>query len=194
MDHIESIELGIKENKSYNEIARKVYLAYPTKALINDEERQYEIFNDISCHFSIPIMSIQVVGSAKVGKSFHKNRDFIPGESDLDVAIIDSGLFARYMELVFKISKGYSDRVCFPVKDDRSTFDEYLSYLSKGIFRPDLMPTCRERAEWNQFFGRLSAKHSELFKSINAGIYMSQVFFERKQRATIQNYIKHKAV
>ncbi len=194
MDHIESIESGIKEKMPYNEIVRKVYLVYPTKALIGNEDRQYMILNDISCYFSIPIMSVQIAGSAKTGKSFYQNRDFIPGVSDLDIAIIDSSLFAYYMELVFTLTKGYSDRPKFPIKEGRSTVDEYLSYLSKGIFRPDLMPTCRERAEWNNFFGKLSDKHSDLFKSVNAGIYMSQAFFENKQRTAIKDFIKHKAV
>lgn len=65
MNHLESIEAGLKDKTSYNEIARKIYLAYPTKALIGDEERQYQILNDISCFFNVPIMSIQVAGSAK---------------------------------------------------------------------------------------------------------------------------------
>lgn len=194
MDHIESIEIGLKEHKPYNEIVRKVYLAYPTKAFIGDEERQFHILNDISSHFSIPIMSVQVAGSAKIGKSFHKKTDFIPGDSDLDVAIIDSNLFRKYMEMVFDVTKGYSDRTRFPIKSGQSTADEYIAYIAKGIFRADLMPSCEARAEWSKFFGQLSIKHGDLFKSINAGIYISQMFFENKQRSAIKNYVNNKAV
>ena len=194
MDHVDSIELGLKESKPYNEIVRKVYLAYPTKALIGDEERQYEIMNGISCHFSIPIMSVQVAGSAKTGKSFYKGTDFVVGGSDLDIAIIDSQLFHKYMELVFTVTKGYSDRTRFAIRNGRSTAHEYFAYLTKGIFRADLMPSCDARSDWNKFFGQLSRRHGDLFTSINAGIYVSQTFFESKQRSAIKNFINNKAI
>jgi len=194
MDYIKSIEIGLKEKKPYNEIVRKIYLSHPTMALIGDEERQYNILNEISTHFSIPIIAVQVAGSAKTGKSFHKRSDFTPGESDLDIAIIHSGLFQKHMEMVFTVTKGCSDRTGFPLKNGTSTADDYISYISRGIFRPDLIPSCPARIEWNKFFGQLSKKHGDLFKSINAGIYLSQVFFENKQRSAIKNYLSNKAV
>lgn len=194
MDHFESIEIGLNEKKAYNEIARKVFLTYPTKALIGKEEKEYSILNEISIHFSIPIMSVQVAGSAKIGKSVHKQTDFAPGNSDLDIAIIDSHLFQKYMEIVFSETKEYSDRTNFPRKNGQSKADEYLAYITKGIFRPDLMPFCTARSEWNKFFGNLSKKHGDLFKSINAGIYFSQLFFEGKQLSAIKNYKKNKAL
>lgn len=194
MNHIESIEAGLSANTPYNEIIRKVYLAYPTKAFIGNEERQYVIMNEISCFFEVPIMSIQIAGSAKTGRSFHKQRDFSPGNSDLDVAIIDSNLFQKYMELIFNETRGYTDRSGFKIKGGKSTSDEYIAYLTKGIFRADLMPTGEARQSWSKFFGLLSANHGDLFKSINAAIYLSQVFFENKQRSIITNYIKNKVV
>lgn len=194
MNHIESIEAGLVAKKPYNEIIRKVYLAYPTKAFVGDEERQYIIMNEISCFFKIPIMCIQIAGSAKTGRSFHKQRDFIPGDSDLDVAIIDASLFQNYMEAIFKETKGYSVRTGFQIRDGQSTADEYIAYLTKGIFRADLMPSGEARKSWNKFFGLLSARHGDLFKSINAGIYFSQLFFENKQRSIINNYIESKAI
>jgi hypothetical protein len=194
MNHIESIDAGLAAKKPYNEIVRKVYLAYPTKAFVGDEERQYLIMNEISCFLEVPIMSIQIAGSAKTGRSFHKQRDFNPGDSDLDVAIIDPSLFQKYMEIVFKDTKGYTDRTGFQIRDGKSTADEYIAYLTKGIFRADLMPSGNARNGWSKFFGLLSARHGDLFKSINAGIYMSQLFFENKQRSAIKNYIQNKAI
>lgn len=194
MDHIESIEIGLKEQRSYNEIARKIFLTLPTKALIGDEEKQYLILNEISSHFSVPITSIQVAGSAKTGKSFIKNRDFLPKLSDLDIAIIDPNLYQRYTELIFKITRGYTDRTLFPLKDGKSAAQEFIDYIAKGIFRTDIMPSCRERAEWREFFGQLSRKHFDLFKSINACIYFSETFFESKQRSAIKIYKENKAI
>ena len=158
MNHLDAIEKGLTDKTSFNEIVRRVYLCYPTHALIGHEDKQYEIFNEISCHFSIPIMSIQVAGSAKTGHSFHKKTKFNPNESDLDIAIIDVGLYQRYMEIAFRETRGYSDKTKFELKNGVSKADEYIEYIAKGIFRPDLMPSCVERGEWNSFFGNLSRR------------------------------------
>ena len=56
------------------------------------------------------------------------------------------------------------------------------------------MPTGKKRANWRKFFGKLSREHKDLFKSINAGIYMSQVFFELKQSTIIKDYISNKTL
>lgn len=194
MNYIKSIDIGLAENRPHSEIVRKVYLTFPTMAMIGDEERQFLILNKISQYFEIPIVNIQVVGSAKTGQSFHKENKFTKKISDLDVAIIDSNLFQKYSEYAFKQTNGFKDRTTFPIVDGRSTYNAYVSYISKGIFRPDLMPTGKKRANWRKFFGKLSGEHKDLFKSINAGIYMSQTFFELKQSSIIKDYISNKTV
>lgn len=185
MNHIEAIDKGIKDNISYSKIIRKVYLCYPHYALIDKEDVQFEIFDSISKFFLIPYTAVQLAGSAKTGYSFHKKTAFKPKESDLDIAIIDPILFQRYVELVFEKTKGYTDRTHFR---DSSEADTYIQYITKGIFRIDLMPSCPERARIDGFFNDITRKNQYLFKSINAGIYMSQVFFEAKQRSAIKNY------
>jgi len=194
MNYIESIEKGLKEKKSHREIVRKIYLSFPTKAFLGNEERQFIILNDIALYFHIPLNSIQIVGSAKTGRSFHKDSTFTAENSDLDVAIIDSSTFLKYSESVFTQTKGFRDRSNFPIKDGKPVYEEYRQYLAKGIFRPDLMPTGKKRANWNKFFGKLSFRNKDLFKSINAGIYFSEVFFEYKQAKVIENYLSNKPI
>ncbi|MDO9066833.1 MAG: hypothetical protein Q7W05_00025 [Deltaproteobacteria bacterium] len=186
MDHLEAIDVGLAAKKPHNEIARKVFLTYPTKLFVGDEERQFEILNEVSEYFRVPITCIHAAGSAKLGHSIHKNTAFTPGRSDLDLAVLDSGLFTRYLELGLKLSKGYSNGASFPMRSGGSTQVEYLRYLSRGIFRPDLMPTGLEKADWSNFFGKLSAKHATVFKSISGAIYLSQGCFESKQRSAIK--------
>ncbi len=188
MDYMEAIRAGGVAKTSYNEIARKIFLTYPTHAFVGEEERQYKIYNEIANFFEISISSIHVVGSAKIGKSFHKGRDFIPGSSDLDIAIIDARLFTKYMELVCRASKNYSDLTGFPIVKKVSSYEAYLSYLSKGIFHFDLMVVGAERAKVNNFFGGLSSRYSDLFSSISAVLYLSQPFFESKHRSVIKSF------
>ena len=191
MTHIESIDKGLKEKRPYVEIIRKVYLTYPTMALIGEEEKQFEILHEISEYFNIPINNVHVVGSAKTGKSFHKNTPFVPKTSDLDIAIIDPELFRYYTESAFVTTKGFKDLTAFSAQNGKSTFQSYSTYISKGIFRPDLMPSGKMRASWFKFFGNMSYKHKDLFESINAGIYFSQVYFEQKQLSIINDHISN---
>lgn len=191
MNHLEAINASAEAGQPYVDIARKIFLVYPTKVFVGNEEQQYAITNEIARHFDIPITSIQVAGSAKTGRSFFQQRDFVPGSSDLDIAIIDARLFSKYMEIVYSETRGYTDKTRFSIRANRSTFDEYLTYLSKGIFRPDLMPAGQEKASITNFFGLLSRNHTDLFKDINAAIYLSESFFESKQRSAIKNHINN---
>ena len=74
MNYIESIDTGLAENRPHSEIVRKVYLTFPTMAMIGDEERQFKILNEISQYFHIPIVNIQVVGSAKTRTKFSQRK------------------------------------------------------------------------------------------------------------------------
>jgi hypothetical protein len=188
MDHLEAIDAGVAAGIPYHEIARKVFLVYPTKVFVGNEERAYSIANKIALHFDVPLTSVQVAGSAKTGRSFFQQRDFIAGTSDLDIAIIDPRLFVKYMGIVFKQTKAYNNQTGFPIRGGRSAFDEYIIYLTKGIFRPDLMPASPAKADLLDFFGRLSQECTDLFSNINAAIYLSELFFENKQRSAIKHH------
>jgi hypothetical protein len=191
MTHLESINKGLDEKTPYLDIIRKVYLTYPTMAFIGDEERQFSILNEIALYFGIAISCVHVAGSAKTGMSFHKNTPFTPKKSDLDIAIIDPELFRYYSEWAFKKSSGFTNTSVFPVLNGLSTAGQYKTMISKGMFRPDLMPNGNLRANWKKFFGSLSYKHKDLFDSINAGIYFSTVYFEQKQISIINEHISN---
>ena len=188
MTHLESIEEGLKSKRPLCEIVRKIYLTYPTLVFIGNEERQFQILNEISEYFNIPITNVQVVGSSKTGYSFHKRTSFDSLTSDLDIAIVDPYLFLSYTEWVFKSTEGFTDRTSFPILAGKSTYQQYINCISKGIFRPDLMPTGKKRLNWLKFFGQLSTKNKDLFQSVNAGIYLSQTFFEFKQTSNINEF------
>ncbi|MCG8208375.1 hypothetical protein [Tenacibaculum finnmarkense] len=187
----EGIELGLDKKHRNEIIARKIYLSFPTNVFVGKEELQFEITNSIANQFKVPLTAIQIVGSAKTGYSYHKNKEFQPGESDLDISIVSKDLFTNYAETVLVETKGFKDLSSFARnRDGKSNFDSYKTYINKGIFRPDLMPSCDAKNKWFNFFNKLSEKHFELFGSINAGIYLSQKFFEFKQADNIEFYKK----
>ena len=186
MDHIAAIDAGLAGSVEPGMIARKVFLTYPTMAFVGQEDLQFEILNSVANKWGVPISSIHACGSAKIGVSVHKGTPFASGTSDLDLAIIDSGLFIKYMEAVAHLTRNYTIGSNFPLVKGVSYREQYLSYLTKGMLKPDLMPVSPMRAEWTNYFGRLSSDHSKEFKSISAMIYLSERFFETKQRSVIQ--------
>ena len=137
----EGIEIGLKNGLDPGVIARKIYLSFPTHVFKGKEEMEFELLNSIKEFFRIPFSSIKVVGSSKIEYSYVKNKKFIQGQSDLDVAIVDSHLFQFYCESVFKETIGLTDLSKFGRSSEGvSKYPSYCKYLSKGMFRPDLMP------------------------------------------------------
>jgi len=192
MIHNDGIKAGIAQKLDYNSIARKIYLAYPTFAFIDLYELEFEILDAICAKFNLPINSIQVAGSSKTGYSYHQNRAYKKGESDLDIAIIDQQLFLYYCESVFEITKGFSNLSGFGRTYEKSNHELYGTYILRGIFRPDLMPKSKLRTDWFDFFADLSKRYTSLFSSINAGIYLSEYYFETKQSENIELFLNPK--
>jgi hypothetical protein len=180
----EGIDSGLKAGYAIDVVSRKIYSTYPTFAFGQDYDIQFEIFNEISSNFNVPITSIQVAGSSKTGFNFIKNKEYIKGSSDLDIAIVDNLLFQKYCEIVVKETYGFRDLSNFSENNAKS----YYKYIAKGFFRPDFMPTCDAKRDWQNYFNKLSVKYIDLFSNINAGIYFSQTFFELKQSSNIDFY------
>lgn len=189
--HDLGIQHGIDNNFRNEVIARKIYLSFPTQVFINNEEKEFELLNSIRNHFKIPFKSIQVAGSSKTGYSYFHNRIFIPGDSDLDIAIIDPDLFRRYCEKILNETNGLRDQTNFGRHDDGSSkFGSYCKYIAKGIFRPDFMPIGETSKKWFNFFNKLSADYVDFFSDINAGLYFTEKCFELKQAENIDYYKK----
>lgn len=172
-------------------IARRIYFLSRTAAFEKEPDRELQVYLDVSKFFGIPFNSIQIVGSAKTGISLIKNTLFTAESSDIDIAVVDQSLFMHYVERAFTISEGYVRNDLFP-KDSVNgipTTRSFKEYLAKGMFRPDLMPHCPERAEWTTFFSRLSSNHREFCSGMSAAIYASSVFFEWKQKIVIDKFI-----
>lgn len=167
----------IKTEKNIRTASRKLFITFPNYILQNNEDIQYDITNKISEYFNIPLYQIKIVGSSQLGYSLIKKTEFVEGLSDLDISIISKDLFVNYLELTNKITNSFTDLTKFRDGNDKS----FYKYISKGIFRPDLMPNCDKKREWFNFFNNLSNDYLSLFKSINAGIFISEELFILKQ-------------
>ncbi len=173
-------------------VARRLFLYDFCYVFEKNPDQGFQILNAICEKFKLPFTAVKVVGSAHTGYSYLKKRDFVPGESDLDVAIISPSLFQEYSQSVYWLTHRYSDLSRFERRDGVSTAQDFRNSLGSGQFRPDRMPTCQLKADWYSFFNKLSNSYADLFKNINAGIYLSEGFFEMKNASILEAYEKAK--
>jgi hypothetical protein len=171
-------------------IARRLFLYDFGYVFENNQDRGFEILNAICEKFKQPFSAVKVVGSAHTGYTYYKKRDFVAGESDLDVAIISPTLFQEYSQAIYWMTRRYSDLTTFPRIEGVSVAQDFRNSLGSGQFRPDRMPSCLLKTDWFGFFNRLSNKYTDLFRNINAGIYLSEGFFEMKNAAILEAYQK----
>lgn len=189
------IDDSLSRGDSLDKVTRKIYLLFPTHAFKNQYDLQFNLLTDISNHFDVPISSIHIVGSAKTGISFVKGTIFSPDSSDIDIAIVDQSLFMKSFEYSFKVSKGWQLNA-FSVRNKpektKERRAEFLDYLHKGIFRPEIMPYCKQRADWLNFFSRLDNNYSNFCNGISAWIYASEHFLTTKQVSAVQKFLSNK--
>ncbi len=169
---------------------RRLFAFDAARVMATQKDTGFQILNNVSEHFNVPFRSIYISGSFQTGYSYFKDRDFVLGGSDLDLAIVDARLFQKYAEISFRKTNGYSNLTSFPVKDGISKANSFKDYISRGYFRPDLMPMCQEKQDWFGYFNSLSNRHRDVFHDINCGIYLSELFFEFKQTPIIDQYRK----
>ena len=187
----ENISKWVDDGNTRSDIARKLFLILPTVVFLDKPDDQYRVYSQLCAAFSMPISSIEIVGSAKTGFSLWKGHLFAPGTSDLDIGIVDGTLFLKMFEAAFSASKGFSDESVFSSKKDANQFKWNLNH---GICVPRLMPRCPEKTKWLLLFGALSRENKNLFSSVSAYIYASEKFFEMKQIAAIDKFLAQKGI
>lgn len=180
-----AIRIGIANHEPVEQISRKIYLSFPTKAFIGYEDIEFEILNKIASHLDVPFPSIQVVGSAKTGYSYINKRDFTPSKSDLDIAVISSKLFKFCLDYTYKETNGYAVFTNFERPDDP---EKFYGNIFLGFINPYNLPYGNFRQEWIGFFNELSTHYYDYFRQISGGIYATQYLFEMKQARAIENY------
>jgi hypothetical protein len=176
----------LTKKDSVEKVALCVYTTYQTVALKGLDDMKFDIMHEVAEKFEVDITNILIAGSAQTGESFHKEILFNPKTSDLDLSIVDANLFETCLKEVYIKTSDYENLADFPRKENISLYQEYLINVARGFFRPDLMPNCKFKSEWFDFFRKLSSKYNSNFESINCGVYSSLFFFQMKQSNNIQ--------
>lgn len=163
--------------------ARRIYFDRPSYALDGKHDVEFKIKSAVSEFFGLAFRSVVFTGSAQLGFSPHKDTAFIPGQSDLDVACIDSGLFQKYWEYILTETYAFSNQNKFIDPNHAEKLKDqilrrgmiFVRYLPKGILRRETM----------QFLDGLSVEHRALFKSITVAFYVNEYSFCWKQNTAI---------
>lgn len=173
--------------------AQRIFLEEPSFAIAGKKDCEFDIKESVSTYFSVPFRSIAFCGSAHLGFSPHKGTEFKPGDSDLDVAIIDGNAFqSAWMSLV-EATKAFTDLSKFPVrkKNDVDVPTEVREMISKrGLLHLDNMPTCKRFDKDRNFLDSLSKRYNVMFSSVKVSFYLSEYAFCWKQNSAVQGMVR----
>ncbi|WP_143515644.1 hypothetical protein [Pseudooceanicola marinus] len=138
------------------------------------------------------ISDVRICGSAYWGRRFRDESPFLPGVSDLDVAIISPQIFCRCMSEVRDLSKNFSDQSVFPkVTGKVSTFELFRDYaFGKGLIRTEHLPNVRTRRGFIESSDRISRDFASHFEKISFALYDSALSFANKQAGATRKFRK----
>lgn len=149
----------------------------------------------IAKRFTVPVEAVFIVGSAKLGFTLHDKdmNEEVPrpaysafsAASDVDIAIVDAGLFDHIWKMCFDYWDRTGYRFGLPLWDQANDF---RNYIFRGWMRPDMLPAVQAVSysrQWFQFFQRLMSERAAGDNRITAGLYREPYFFERYQEYSV---------
>lgn len=177
-----------KSEMSYERIAQKHILAARSENLSDDQERDLRIA--VSDSFKVPVTSVCVVGSAKLGfrlfgKASNPKRDIpelkqfsaFDDFSDVDVAIISQGTFLAHWRKVYEFFSdgGYTPRGNWVTNADSNNFSYFLTH---GWVRPDHLPGTGDydqKLAWQAKVNEINQKNI-VPVAVKVGLYFDDKF------------------
>ncbi len=160
------------------------YILHGTPFVFRDREDEYfEFRNLVAKKYSLHYQEVLIVGSGKLGFSYHKETEFTY-ESDIDVAIVSNKLFERFFEIICEYQYMLDKFRKIPTQTELKMYSKFLMYLIKGWMRPDLLPVSFEidilKDTWFSFFKSLSYGYSPIGNyKVTAGLFKSYSYLER---------------
>ncbi|EKS6735584.1 hypothetical protein OR233_004058 [Enterobacter asburiae] len=143
----------------------------------------YEFRKKISDHFGIPFYEIYITGSAKLGFSPHKKKEF-DYDSDIDVALVSPVLFEKIMSDISEFQLQFRKNRGAVQQQELRMYHKFLEYVAMGWIRPDKLPYSfqmkRFKDDWFKFFNSISNGKSEVGNyQVTAGVFKSYHHLEK---------------
>ncbi|MBR5651141.1 MAG: hypothetical protein IKW93_02845 [Bacteroidales bacterium] len=176
----------ISASESYEEylkIARK-HVIHGTPFVFKDNDEEYYEFRDsIAKHFKIGFHEVLILGSAKLGYSYHKDSEF-SSESDIDVALVNEELFESYYINICNYQYDLESGKVTPRLEERKEFNQFIHYLIKGWMRPDMLPERLKirsmKEDWFEFFKSISYDNCPAGNyKVSGGLFKNYYYLEK---------------
>ncbi|MFB0772847.1 hypothetical protein [Proteus cibi] len=181
-----------------------------TYAFLDNPDEEHELAVIVKEYFNVDYKDFIIVGSAKLGYSLNPKKNYrnFTAKSDIDVAIIDQGLFIDLKQELYDFTDGlcydwnetvfhrnpteYIHSADLEKKEGQRKIYEnqfnYYKYLSKGWFRADFKPDefeiCRNGKRFIDFQSEIYSRFS---KKIGLAIYENWFFFIKYHVKNLEN-------
>jgi len=167
------------------EIVEKYIMSGTPYIFKDNEDMYYDLKKELGNFFTLSnFRNIFMIGSAKMGFSINPINDFrcIQDDSDIDMVIIDEGLFDLYWTQLFEFNIGIKPRS----EREDSLYKKFLDYFFRGWMRPDYFPFhYAGKRDWFDFFSRISyGKYDK--RKITGAIYRNEYFFKKYHEKNIK--------
>lgn len=171
-----------KTNEDLLDFCRKHVLHGTPFVFDGRDDDFYEFRKRIAINFNIPFHEIYITGSAKLGYSPFKNKEF-DYDSDIDVAIISPFLFETIMKSISQYQVRFRKSRAVVRERELTMYHEFLEYVALGWIRPDKLPISFQmhtfKNDWFKFFQEISNGKSEVGNyKVNAGVFQSYEHLE----------------
>jgi len=176
----------VSESNNYDErlkIVRK-YIIHGIPHVFQDRENDFYEFRDcIAKKFQINFHEVLILGSAKLGYSYHKDSVFST-ESDIDVALVNERLFEWYYDNICNYQYEMDKGSIIMTQKENTQYNLFLQYLIKGWMRPDMLPPKLQilsmKQDWFDFFKSISYNKSSVGNyKVAGGLFKNYHYMEK---------------
>lgn len=181
--------ISMADETALNDFCRRKIIHGTPHIFKGREDDYYKFRKRISDKLSIHFHEVFIVGSAKLGFSPLKGKDF-DLDSDIDVAIVSNSLFEHFLDIIhtYQIDLRGSRRSTSEREINR--YHKFLEYIAMGWVRPDMLPASfliRElKDDWFSFFSSISNGKSEVGNyKVAAGVFKS---YKHLETYTLSSY------
>lgn len=167
----------------YLQIVRK-YIIHGIPYVFNGRENDYFDFRaNIAQYFNIGFHEVFIVGSAKLGFSYHKDSLF-SFDSDIDVVLVNEHLFEQFYSKICDYQYEMEKGLVNPSGFQRNQYNTFLKYMIKGWMRPDKLPVSIQsetiKEDWFKYFRSISYGKSSVGNySVAGGLFKNYSYLEK---------------
>lgn len=173
---------NLETDEQLVDYGRKYVLHGTPFIFLNREDEYYEFRKRIANQFKIAFNEVFITGSAKLGFSYVKRKEF-DYDSDIDISIVSSRLYEDILESIRLYQMELRQARRKVTEREQKMYHEFLEYVAIGWIRPDKLPLSFEmrtfKQDWFDFFKLISYNQSEVGNyKVSAGVFKSYFHLE----------------